>query len=104
MAKRALVGGEGRRLGMQVTAVDTCDAAAVSAAIRPSTKLVVAETIANPLLEVADLTALAEIAHQKNTLLLVDNTFASPILCRPMELGADLVMESLTKCSMGIAM
>jgi len=93
----ALLGSEGRRLGMQMTAVDMCDTAAVLSAIRPNTKLVVAETIANPLLEVADIASLAEIAHQKNTLLLVDNTFASPILCRPMEFGADLVMESLTK-------
>jgi cystathionine beta-lyase/cystathionine gamma-synthase len=94
---QALFLGEAPRQGIVVTAVDTCDAAAVAAAIRPNTKLIVAETIANPLLEVADVAALAEIAHQKNTVLLIDNTFASPILCRPLELGADLVMESLTK-------
>jgi cystathionine beta-lyase/cystathionine gamma-synthase len=88
---------EGQRLGIDVKAVDTCDVAAVVAAIQPNTKLIVAETIANPLLEVADVAALAEVAHQKNALLLVDNTFASPILCRPLALGADLVMESLTK-------
>ncbi|HEY2412966.1 MAG TPA: aminotransferase class I/II-fold pyridoxal phosphate-dependent enzyme [Pirellulaceae bacterium] len=88
---------EGQRLGIEATAVDMCDVSAVSSAIRPNTKLVVAETIANPLLEVADVAAIAEIAHQKNARLLVDNTFASPILCRPLTLGADLVMESLTK-------
>jgi cystathionine beta-lyase/cystathionine gamma-synthase len=88
---------EGERLGIEVTKVDTCDVSAVAAAIQPNTKLVLAETIANPLLEVADVAALAEVAHQKNALLLVDNTFASPILCRPLALGADLVMESLTK-------
>jgi cystathionine beta-lyase/cystathionine gamma-synthase len=93
----ALFAGEGRRLGIEVSPIDTCDLAAVAAAIRPNTKLVLAEAIANPLLEVADIGGLAEIAHQKNTLLLIDNTFASPILCRPLELGADLVMESLTK-------
>ncbi len=93
----ALFGGEASRLGISLTAVDTCDPAAVEAAIRPTTRLLVAETIANPLLEVADIAALAEIAHGRNTALLVDNTFASPILCRPLELGADLVMESLTK-------
>src|SRR5205823_3861378 len=93
----ALFAGEASRLGIEVTSVDTCDAAAVTAAIRPNTKLVLAETIANPLLEVADVAALAEVAHQKNALFLIDNTFASPILCRPLELGADLVMESLTK-------
>ena len=74
-----------------------CDANAVQAAIRPTTRLVLAETIANPLLEVADIAALAEIAHGRNAALLIDNTFASPLLCRPLELGADLVMESLTK-------
>jgi cystathionine beta-lyase/cystathionine gamma-synthase len=89
--------GEAERLGIDATPVDMCDPAAVAAAIRPSTKLILAETIANPLLEVADVASLAEIAHQKNTLLLIDNTFASPILCRPLDLGADLVMESLTK-------
>lgn len=93
----ALFGGEASRLGITMTAVDTCDLAAVEGALRPNTKLLVAETIANPLLEVADIAALAELAHRKNTLLLIDNTFASPLLCRPLELGADLVMESLTK-------
>jgi len=93
----ALFAGEAPRLGIEVTSVDTCDPAAVAAAIRPNTRLVLAETIANPLLEVADIAALVEVAHQKNTLLLIDNTFASPILCRPLELGGDLVMESLTK-------
>lgn len=88
---------EGQRLGIDATAVDICDAAAVAATMRANTKLVVAETIANPQLEVADIAALADVAHHKNALLLIDNTFASPIVCRPMELGADLVMESLTK-------
>jgi cystathionine beta-lyase/cystathionine gamma-synthase len=93
----ALYQTESTRLGIEVTAVDMCDVAAVAAAIRANTKLITAETIANPLLEVVDVAALAEMAHQKNTLLLIDNTFASPILCRPLEFGADLVMESLTK-------
>jgi cystathionine beta-lyase/cystathionine gamma-synthase len=93
----SLFAGEASRLGIEITSVDTCDAAAVAEAIRTNTKLVVAETIANPLLEVADVAVLAEAAHQKNTLLLIDNTFASPILCRPLQLGADLAMESLTK-------
>lgn len=92
-----LFGGEARRLGIELTTVDTCNPDAVAGAIRPTTRLIVAETIANPLLEVADIAALAEIAHSRNAALLVDNTFASPILCRPLELGADLVMESLTK-------
>jgi len=92
-----LFGGEAGRLGIELTKVDTCDASAVQGAIRPTTRLVLAETIANPLLEVADVAALAEIAHSRNAALLVDNTFASPLLCRPLDLGADLVMESLTK-------
>jgi cystathionine beta-lyase/cystathionine gamma-synthase len=94
---QSLLVAEGQRLGIETTAVDMCDVGAVRAAIQPSTKLIVAETIANPLLEVADVAALADVAHQKNAKLLVDNTFASPILCRPLTLGADLVMESLTK-------
>src|SRR5439155_12782464 len=97
----SLLVGEAQRLGIETTAVDMCDVAAVAAAVRPSTKLVLAETIANPLLEVADVEALAEVSHQKNALLLIDNTFASPLLCRPLMLGADLVMESLTKALNG---
>lgn len=93
----SLFGLEARRLGIEVTTVDTCDLTPVADAILPNTRLVLVETIANPLLEVADIAALAELAHQRNAPLLVDNTFASPILCRPLELGADLVMESLTK-------
>jgi cystathionine beta-lyase/cystathionine gamma-synthase len=93
----ALFGGEAGRLGIELTTVDTCDLKDVEAAIRPTTRLLLAETIANPLLDVADVAALAEIAHRRNTALLIDNTFASPILCRPLQLGADLVMESLTK-------
>jgi cystathionine beta-lyase/cystathionine gamma-synthase len=96
-----LFGPEAARLGIEITAVDLCDLAAVEAAIRPSTKLLLAETIANPLLEVADVAALAEIAHRHCVELLIDNTFASPILCRPLVLGADLVMESLTKTMNG---
>jgi cystathionine beta-lyase/cystathionine gamma-synthase len=88
---------EGQRLGIETTAVDTCDAGLVEKVIRSNTKLVLAESIANPLLGVADIAALAEVAQRKRALLLIDNTFASPILCRPLDLGADLVMESLTK-------
>jgi cystathionine beta-lyase/cystathionine gamma-synthase len=84
-----------------MTAVDTSDPDATAAAFKPNTKLLLAETIANPLLEVADIAALAEIAHVRKAILLIDNTFASPILCRPLELGADLVMESLTKTMNG---
>lgn len=96
-----LFGVEAKLLGIEVTPVDTCDLTATAAAMKLSTRLVLAETIANPLLEVADIAALAEIAHHHQAVLLIDNTFASPILCRPLELGADLVMESLTKTMNG---
>jgi cystathionine beta-lyase/cystathionine gamma-synthase len=62
-----------------------------------NTRLVVVETISNPILRVADIKALAEISHARNAQLLVDNTFATPIVCQPMELGADLVLESVSK-------
>lgn len=96
-----LFGTEASRLGIEMTAVDTCDLKATAAAFKPNTKLLLAETIANPLLEVADIAALAELAHARKAILLIDNTFASPILCRPLERGADLVMESLTKTMNG---
>lgn len=89
---------EARRLGISSTVVDVCDLPAVQSAILPGrTRLVVLETISNPLLRVADLAAIAEIAHAAGAKFLVDNTFASPAVCRPLQLGADLVMESLTK-------
>jgi cystathionine beta-lyase/cystathionine gamma-synthase len=96
-----LFGVEAKLLGIEVTPVDTCDLAATAAAMKLTTRLVLAETIANPLLEVADIAALAEITHRHQAALLIDNTFASPILCRPLDLGADLVMESLTKTMNG---
>ena len=69
--------------------------------MQKNTKLVVVETISNPTLRVADIKGLAEIAHRAGAKLLVDNTFASPVICRPLELGADLVLESLTKIMNG---
>ncbi|MGI8927845.1 MAG: trans-sulfuration enzyme family protein [Candidatus Limnocylindrales bacterium] len=85
------------RLGVEVTLVDVSDHDTVEAAFRPNTRLLHVETIANPTIVVADLPALAEIAHRHGAVLTVDNTFASPYLCRPIELGADLVFESCTK-------
>jgi cystathionine beta-lyase/cystathionine gamma-synthase len=85
------------RFGVETTFVDATDAAALEAAITPRTKLVHLETIANPTIVVADLIDLIDRAHRRGVVVSVDNTFASPYLCRPMELGADLVMESLTK-------
>ncbi len=61
------------------------------------TRVLYVETISNPTIVVVDIAALAELAHRHGALLVVDNTFASPVLCRPIELGADLVVESMTK-------
>ena len=68
-----------------------------AAALETPARLLFVETMSNPLLRVVDLAALAELAHERGCLLVVDNTFATPVLTRPLELGADLVMESLTK-------
>lgn len=85
------------KYGVHTTFVDTSDPAAVEAAIRPETRLIHAETIANPTTRVADIPALAEIAHRHDALLSVDSTFTPPGLYRPLEDGADLVIHSLTK-------
>ncbi|ADB15756.1 Cystathionine gamma-synthase [Pirellula staleyi DSM 6068] len=89
------------RLAIDVTVVDTSDLAATASALTPKTKMLVCETLANPRLQVADIRQLANLAHERGALLLVDNTFASPLVCQPMLLGADLVMESLTKMLSG---
>jgi cystathionine beta-lyase/cystathionine gamma-synthase len=81
--------------------VDTCDLSATAAAVTPGTKLLIAETITNPTLRVSDIAALAGIAHRADTKLLIDNTLACPTVCRPLEHGADLVLESLTKIMNG---
>ncbi len=84
--------------GLAVTLVDTADLDAVAAAVQPGrTRLVWAETPANPTWEVADLAALADIAHRHHARLVVDSTVATPVLTRPIEHGADLVMHSATK-------
>ena len=85
------------RFGVETTFVDPLDLGAVAAALRPATKLIFVETIANPLLRVPDLRALATLAHERGARLMVDHTFASPYLCRPLALGADLVVHSGTK-------
>ena len=97
----ALFGGEAARLGIASTIVDTTDLATVRAAWRPNTKLLIVETITNPLLRVNDLAALASLAHELGGLLLVDNTLAGPSNCLPLRWGADLVVESLTKIMNG---
>jgi methionine-gamma-lyase len=85
------------RFGLESSFVDTADIEALRAAVRPNTTMVFVETPANPTVSLTDIAAAAEIAHEHGALLVVDNTFASPVLQRPLELGADVVMHSLTK-------
>jgi cystathionine beta-lyase/cystathionine gamma-synthase len=85
------------RSGMATVAVDTTDLDAIDAAFTGSTRLVWLETISNPTTAVADISAAAELAHARGALLAVDNTFASPYLCNPLTLGADVVVHSTTK-------
>lgn len=82
---------------IETTIVDTSDLNAVRKAIKPNTKLIHIETPGNPTLTISDIKAIAEIAHKNGALLSVDNTFASPFNQRPIELGADFSVESLTK-------
>ncbi|XRQ11731.1 cystathionine gamma-synthase [Actinomadura welshii] len=83
--------------GVTFDPVPLADVAAVRAAVRPETKIIWLETPTNPLLGIADIAALAAVAHDAGALLVVDNTFASPYLQRPLELGADVVVHSTTK-------
>ncbi len=85
------------RFGIETSFVDPRDPEAFAAAIRPETRLLFGETIGNPRLEVLDIPRIAEIAHAHGLPLLVDNTFATPCLARPIEMGADLVLHSATK-------
>ncbi|WP_338870556.1 trans-sulfuration enzyme family protein [Myxococcus stipitatus] len=86
-----------RLLHVQHTFVDTTKPEAVKAALRPNTKALLVETPTNPLMKTADLPALADLAKKAGVLLIVDNTFHTPYLQRPLELGADLVVHSATK-------
>ena len=85
------------RFGIATTFVKPRDLDGFKAAMRPSTRLVIAETIGNPGLEVLDIPKVADIAHAAGVPLVIDNTFATPYLSRPIELGADIVMHSITK-------
>ena len=86
-----------KRMGIEATLVPGGTADGMRAAIRPNTKALFVETIGNPLGNVADITALAGVAHEAGVPLIVDNTFATPYLCRPLEHGADIVVHSATK-------
>ena len=92
-----LIGSEFAKFGVQTTFVSQTQVAEWKAAMQPNTRLLFAETPTNPLTEVCDIKALAEIAHAGHALLVVDNCFATPILQRPLEMGADLIVHSGTK-------
>ena len=88
---------EMNRLGIEVSFVDVTKPSAIEEAIKPNTKVLFVETISNPLMKVVDLVSLAAIKRGYGLTLVVDNTFASPLVCLPLELGVDVVLESLTK-------
>ena len=94
---RMILENEYPRFGVESTFVDTSDPENLAAAMQDNTKLVYIETPANPTLKLADIEACAEIAHSKGAVVAVDNTFASPYLQNPLELGADIVLHSMTK-------
>ena len=94
---QSFLSGDLPSLGGAATFVDVHDEDEIQAAITPQTRAIYAEPFSNPLLKVADLRALADIAHRNGITLIVDNTFLSPALLRPVELGADLVLHSATK-------
>jgi len=85
------------RMGMNFSFVDTSDPKEIEKAMTPATKMVFIETPTNPVLRLTDIAACAEVAHRHGAFLVVDNTFASPCLQRPIEMGADLVVHSTTK-------
>jgi O-acetylhomoserine (thiol)-lyase len=86
-----------RKMGIQTTFVDSRDPDNFRQAITPRTRALYAETIGNPKIDVLDIEAVAKVAHEHNLPLIVDNTFATPYLCRPLEWGADIVVHSATK-------
>jgi cystathionine beta-lyase/cystathionine gamma-synthase len=96
-ATTALLREQAARWGIEVTFVDATEAAAVEAALRETTRAIFVEAISNPLLRLADLPDLAGLAHRRGLTLLVDGTFASPALLRPLEHGATAVHHSATK-------
>ncbi len=85
------------RFGVESSFVHTCDLKNIEAALQPNTKMIYIETPANPTLEITDIAAVSEFAKKHNLLLVVDNTFCSPVLQQPLDLGADVVFHSMTK-------
>jgi methionine-gamma-lyase len=96
-ATRVVLEKEFQRFGVASTFVDTSELDHLQKALRPETRLVFVETPANPTIRITDIQGAAEIAHRHGALLVVDNTFASPYLQRPLEQGGDIVVHSLTK-------
>jgi methionine-gamma-lyase len=86
-----------KRFGVEFTMVDTTDLESVAKCFKPNTRLLYTETPANPTMGISDLAALAELAHKHGVPLVVDNTFCSPYLQKPLDLGADVVLHSMTK-------
>lgn len=93
----SLLAQELARFGVDTAWVDVVDLAQIEAELAPGADLLLVETVANPLTQVADLPRLAELAHARGARLVVDNTFCSPVCCRPLEMGADVVLHSVTK-------
>ena len=89
------------RLGLSTDVVDATDVDALGRAIRPATKLVLVEVVSNPLLRVVDVAALGQLARARGVLLIVDNTFPTPLTLQPLVLGADVVFHSITKMIAG---
>jgi cystathionine beta-lyase/cystathionine gamma-synthase len=85
------------RFGVHATFVDTSDLSSVEKALDTPARVLLVETLSNPLLRLSDIETLTRLAHSRGVRLAVDNTFATPVLTRPLDLGADWVMESLTK-------
>ncbi len=85
------------RFGVESSYVNTANLEEIKAAIKPNTKMLYVETPANPTMDISDLVECAKLAHEHNIILVVDNTFCSPYLQRPLELGADVVFHSMTK-------
>ncbi len=98
---RGVLENELARYGVQSSFVNTADLDAVEAAMRPNTRVLYIETPSNPTIKLADIAACAEIAHDHDALLVVDNTFMTPFLQRPFERGADVIVHSMTKALNG---
>lgn len=94
---RMVIERDWKRFGVESSFVDTSNIDEIKAAIRPNTTVIFVETPANPTIVLTDISAAAQVAHEAGALLVVDNTFASPVLQRPLELGADVVFHSMTK-------